>query len=376
MTALSGAVIAVRVDASLDIGTGHVMRCLALAGALADAGATCHFISREHPGNLIDYIRECGHPVHPLPAASANQSLSGPATRPAHARWLGCDRETDTRETAQALRQVASDRGKVDWLIVDSYALDTYWEETLRPGYSRLFAIDDLADRSHGCDVLLDQNVGRIPSDYVGLVPESCRLLIGPRYALLRPEFSVQRPHSLKRRVDPILGHLLISMGGVDRPNATSRVLEGLAGCPLPPECRITVVIGTRSPWKAAVSAAASRLSWTVEVLTGVKDMARLMASSDLAIGAAGTTALERCCLGLPSLLVVLAENQAAGAEALQALGAARLLGEPSAIPTTLPAAIASFQNGLELARMSQAAREVTHGTGIASVVEHMRGIS
>ena len=360
--------VAFRADASLDIGTGHVMRCLTLADALTADGATCTFVCREHPGHLVDHIHARGHAVHALPAPASGE----PAREvPAHARWLGADWETDARQTAETL--TLPGRPVVDWLVVDHYALDARWEGALRGSRDRLLAIDDLADRPHACDLLLDQNLGRDAADYAALVPEHCRLLVGPRYALLRPEFAALRESSLRRRAEPALRHLLITMGGVDRPNATGRVLEALPACPLPADCRITVVVGARSPWRDAVRAVAATLPWRTEVLADVADMARLMAESDLAIGAAGGTALERCCLGLPSLLVVLADNQRPGAAALESHGAARLLGDPAAIAANLPAAIAALLTGSALADMSRAAGAVTQGRGTAEVAGWMR---
>lgn len=361
--------VAFRADASLDIGTGHVMRCLTLADALAAGGAICAFVCREHPGHLIDHIHARGHAVYPLPAPGTGTPAGDV---PAHARWLGVDWETDARQTAEALTLLPG-RSVVDWLVVDHYAIDARWESALRGSRDRLLAIDDLADRPHACDLLLDQNLGRDAADYAALVPKHCRLLVGPRYALLRPEFAALRESSLRRRAQPTLRHLLITMGGVDRPNATGRVLEALADSPLPADCHITAVVGAHAPWRDAVRTAAATLPWRTEVLADVPDMARLMAESDLAIGAAGGTALERCCLGLPSLLVVLADNQRSGAAALDSHGAARLLGDPTAIGANLPVAIAALLTGSALADMSRAAGAVTRGRGTTEVAGWMR---
>ena len=124
------------------------------------------------------------------------------------------------------------------------------------------------------------------------------------------PEFAALRAYSLQRRARPQLRQLLITMGGVDKDNATGEVLTALRVCPLPADCQITVVMGTTAPWLSEVEQLARDMPWPTRVLVGVNDMARLMAESDLAIGAAGATSWERCCLGLPTAMFVLAENQ------------------------------------------------------------------
>jgi spore coat polysaccharide biosynthesis predicted glycosyltransferase SpsG len=136
--------------------------------------------------------------------------------------------------------------------------------------------------------------------------------------------------------------------------------------------CEIVIIIGAKSRWTGAISASAARLPWKVTLLTNVRNMAELMALSDLAIGAAGTTALERCCLGLPSLLVILADNQKSGAYALQTLGAARLLGPPDSIASNLPRELESLLQGNTLIQMSKAAESITDGNGISRVIQRM----
>jgi UDP-2,4-diacetamido-2,4,6-trideoxy-beta-L-altropyranose hydrolase len=253
-------------------------------------------------------------------------------------------------------------------LVVDHYALDEYWESRLRPFCRHLVVIDDLADRRHDCDLLLDQNLGRLPSDYLGRVPEACTLLVGPRYALLRPEFAMLRGYSLKRRSQPGLRNLLITMGGVDQSNVTCQVLEMLKQCAMPEEVRISVVMGPQAPWLAQVRECAQSMPWTTNVLVNISDMAQCMADSDLVIGAAGSTSWERCCLGVPTLMVVLAENQWPSARALQAAQAVELLGDAEVVfrmPYALDRLIAEGASQ----RMAQAAADVTDGQGVGRVL-------
>lgn len=364
--------VAFRTDASLEIGTGHVMRCLTLADALMAQGSTPSlFICRAHEGHLADLVRVRGHRVAVLPAAAQsgpNYLQAGLTDQPQHSAWLGLDWSTDAKQTQECLASELA----VDWLVVDHYALGARWEQALRPHSRHLMAIDDLADRMHDCDLLLDQNLGRAPQDYLPRVPGDCQILAGSRYALLRPAFAQLRPDSLSHRRAARLGHLLISMGGVDKDNATGACLAALAAEDLPPDCVMTVVMGPHAPWLEAVSEQAKHLPWQVQVLIGVQDMASLMAKSDLAIGAAGTTSWERCCLGVPALTVVLAENQWPSARALQEAKAAILVGTPADIAMRLGPCLRQARS--ELASLSARASEVCAGDGARLVVEAMWG--
>jgi UDP-2,4-diacetamido-2,4,6-trideoxy-beta-L-altropyranose hydrolase len=342
------------------------MRCLTLAAALREQGAACRFVCRTHPGNLLEEIGQRGFEVHallPTALGPTDDDPQGEALLP-HAAWLGTNWAADAQQTLTALGETP-----VDWLIVDHYALDARWERVLRAACRRLMVIDDLADRSHDCDLLLDQNLGRSATDYPGLVPRKCLVLAGPQYALLRPEFSVQRPYSLAHRKHPALGHLLITMGGVDKDNITSQILDALPGCSLPEDCRITVVMGPRAPWIAQVRTKAAGMPWPTKVLVNVRDMAKLMSTSDLAIGAAGTTAWERCCLGLPTLIVILADNQKKGALALQRVGAALLISNEIDLASDLNEKISMLMQPGGLDQVINASCVVTDGSGVFHLV-------
>lgn len=350
-----------RADASLAMGAGHVMRCLTLADGLKAGGAECVFICRQHPGNLLDMIRARGFVAHALPMGGEDETTE---ESPAHAAWLGTTWEADAERCLALLNRRA-----IDWLVVDHYALDARWEGRLRPACRRLMAIDDLADRPHDCDLLLDQNLGRRAEDYAGLIPGRCRVLAGPTHALLRPEFAALREYSLARRAEPHLERLLISLGGVDKNNVTGRVLEALKTCPLPEGLRITVVMGARAPWVEEVRGLAREMPWATEVRVNVDDMAGLMADSDLAIGAAGGTAWERACLGLPCLLMVLAENQRPGAVALGETGGVILLDGGPGLAGELRLAFERLRDPARLGEMGIAISRVADGLGVGRVV-------
>lgn len=362
------ATVAFRADASLEISTGHVMRCLTLADELRSRGCDCHFICREHRGHLLDVILRRGFAAHSLGPPSTMSPEVSASARPAHARWLGANWQVDADETLTILRRL-----KPDILVVDHYALELGWETVVRGNIPRLMVIDDLADRPHACDLLLDHNVGRQATDYAGLVPDDCEVLAGPRYALLRPEFASLRAHSLERRREPALRQLLITMGGVDQTDSTGAILAALPLAPLPAECRITVVLGSRAPALARVRQLAAGLRWPSEVRVDTNEMARLMADSDLAIGAAGGTALERCCLGLPSFTLVIAENQKPAAAALERLGAAVTLDWKLDLAPQLVNGIRGLVDDRDsLIRLSQNARDLTDGAGAGRVVSRL----
>jgi UDP-2,4-diacetamido-2,4,6-trideoxy-beta-L-altropyranose hydrolase len=342
----AGVSIAWRADASTTLGSGHVMRGLTLAAALRARGARLHFVCQDLPGHLGERIRAEGHALSLLPA--------------------GLSPAEDARATAQALGR------PVELLGVDHYGLDAAWEHALRPYARRLAVIDDLADRPHDADLLLDQNLGRQATDYDGLLPAGCRRLIGPGWALLRPGFACARPASLARRADGRLRQLLISMGGADPQDATARCLHALAGSALPADTRITVVLGALADSAERVAQAAAALPWPVEVLRNVADMAPLLASADLAIGAAGGSAWERCCLGLPALLLILADNQRPGQAALVAAGAGLSLGTPDDLPQRLAGTLATLTDPGTLAALSQRAAALCDGRGAERVADEI----
>ncbi len=366
--------IVFRTDASLEIGTGHVMRCLTLAEILRERGAACQFICRAHQGNMLDFIRRKGYEVHALPEVFpkgvegdfvvGSEGMAGRSL--VHSQWLGGSQAQDVAACIPILTSI-----QPHWMIVDHYALDVYWERALEPYYRRLMVIDDLADRIHSCDLLLDQNLGRLGGDYDKLVPARATKLIGPSYALLRPEFSQWRPHSLQRRAEYTgLRHLLITMGGVDKDNVTGRVLQTIASKPLVNDVRITVVMGLNAPWLDHVRSLAAVMPHPTEVVCGVSNMAQLMTGSDMVIGAAGATAWERCCLGVPTVMLVLAENQRGIGQALSAVGAAHLVDA-----TDLDGLLLIVQELVEprnIVGMSEAAASVTDGLGAARVATYL----
>lgn len=356
--------IVFRVDASLDIGNGHVIRCLTLASALQEKGASCRFVCSAHEGNLIALIQQRGFETDELPVSKKRDELHSALGNAVHVDY---DWKEDAARTARVLSNTVA-----DWLIVDHYALDARWEEGLLPLCAHLMVIDDLANRPHLCEILLDQNLGRDRQDYLALTPPGCTVLTGPRFALLQPPFSRLRNSSLERSRSGPINRLLITMGGADTENATGLVLEALRKCALPRALRVTVVMGPHAPYRDQIIVLARSMPWETEVLVNVSNMAELMAQSDLAIGAAGTTSWERCCLGLPTLLLVLADNQRGVALAQQQLNSAILLSDLQSLDEQLLSAISLVSAPGALARMSKAAADVTDGEGATRVIAQL----
>lgn len=290
--------IAIRTDASISIGSGHVMRCLTLANELRSRGTEMLFICRDLPGNLCGLIEELGYPLVRL-AAEANEFKM--SVDPPHAPWLAVSWQQDASETIAALPA-----GNVDLLIVDHYALDRRWEGQMRPYVGKIMVIDDLADRPHDCDVLLDQNLYRdLETRYNGLIPDACHKLLGPRYSLLRPEFAQAR-RTLRQR-DGQVKRILVFMGGADPSNETAKVLQVLLALGQK-DLTVDVVVGGSNPHKDEIHALCEANGFAYHYQ--VSNIADMMAAADLAIGAGGTATWERCAMGLPCLVVVLADNQ------------------------------------------------------------------
>ena len=314
-----------RVDASLQIGTGHVMRCLTLADALGEQGAECQFVCREHEGHLMDHIRSRSYQVHALPKPSADTSYGSDL---AHSSWLGVDCYTDAQQTRQLARGA-----KLDWLIVDHYALDYRWESTMRSEYRRIMVIDDLADRHHDCDLLLDQNYGSSAERYAGLVPFECTQVHGPKFALLKPIYAKCRAEKSVRsgKIERVL---IYFGGGADPMNLTGKVFRAFRAPELM-KIELDIVVGSNYMHKEELEAGAASRGGSC-IHTKLPDLSELMARADLAIGAGGATTWERCCLGLPSIVISIADNQRPACEALAADDLVQYLGHFDAITPEL----------------------------------------
>jgi UDP-2,4-diacetamido-2,4,6-trideoxy-beta-L-altropyranose hydrolase len=293
--------IVFRVDSSVQMGSGHVMRCLTLAEEVRQHGMEPVFISRDLPGNMCTVIENRGFEVYRLPL---NPSGAKPITEgPLHAHWLEESWDMDAEQTIQILKH----KQRIDWVVVDHYALDEQWEKRIRPYTEQIMVIDDLADRSHDCDVLLDQNLNEnMETRYDTILPNHCVKLLGPLYALLRGEFREARERNCKR--DGTVRRIFVFFGGSDPTNETSKAIQALFKIDKP-EIMVDVVVGKANPHKEHIRHLCS-LRPKTNYHCQVNNIANLMAEADLAIGAAGTTTWERCAVGLPALMISVASNQ------------------------------------------------------------------
>lgn len=289
-----------RADASSHIGIGHVMRCLSLADELYKHQAEISFITRALNGHVIDTIKFRGYQVYELPTAAEITDISSNSS---YEHWLGCSTIDDANQSVALLKQL-----EPDWIIVDHYALDITWQQIVRHCQGHLMVIDDLANRIHDCDLLLDQNwfSGNTLTRYNSLVPANCTKLLGPAYALLKPEFVTLRDLLPPR--DGCISRILISMGGSDPTNETLKVLKALMAADLR-HLVLDVVCGANHHDMHRIELAAAERGAT-NLYRSVPSLAGFMAKADLMIGAGGTTTWERMCLGLPAIVISTAENQ------------------------------------------------------------------
>lgn len=313
----------IRADASTSIGSGHVMRCLTLAHRLQkEKNAKVVFVMRVLSGNLIDVVEKQGFEVLRLPPANQKYSLNG------YGLWLTVPMEVDAQQTIEILQHYLQEHGcdVVDRLIVDSYALDEQWEQVLRPYCREIMVIDDLANRRHVCDILLDQNFYlNKDARYVGLVPEHCKMLLGPDHALLREEFREAKKHLRKR--DGNIKNILVFYGGSDLTNETEKAIKALVQ--LHDEgysFTADIITGVSNSRREKIENICSKYHF-LHYYCQVSNMAEFMNKADLMLGAGGSTTWERLYMELPALVTAVAENQIQGCEDCSQAGIIEYLG-------------------------------------------------
>lgn len=287
--------VLLRADASVQIGSGHIMRCLTLAQALRQQGAECHFVCQQSEGNLILVIEQLGFTVIPL------------------------DNNIDS-ERIDAIKTQAALYTDYQLLIVDHYQLGLEYCQLLRSHCQYVLVIDDLANRQHDCDVLLDQNLlANASGRYNHLVPAHCIQLLGPGYALLRDEF-------YQTKSQPLPQHILVSFGGSDEHNLTALAITAIASLKFQ-QVTADIVIGANNPWRTELEKQIA-CQPNMQLHVQCNYMAALMQKAQLMLGAGGASHWERCISRLPGLIVTVAENQQATTAHLHQLGACIWLGQ------------------------------------------------
>ncbi len=353
--------VAIRLDVSRQIGTGHFARCLTLANALSQSGAAVTFFCRFIPDGAQQRIAECGHSLHVLP-----QAETPPDTELAHGDWLGASQEEDAQAVIALLGE-----GRPDWLIVDHYAIGKNWHQRLRPYVGHILVVDDLCDRELDCDIVLDQNFRLADTHkYTTEVPSHCIRLLGPRYSLLAPDYGAEREKS-KPRTD--VRKLMIFFGGGDPDGELCIMSAKAALAVLPPEATVEVIFGGGDVMAAAAFEDLCSNYPNFALFGAQKTLAPFMAHADLSVGAVGATSWERMCLGVPTLGVSCADNQYPVAKDLDEAGFIRLIGVKESISQSdIEQAISDVINGGFLEEWSQACMTVCDGSGTSRVVETM----
>lgn len=296
--------IVFRVDASKQIGTGHLIRCVTLAKELERIGARCSFLCKEHEDNLFDYVLENRFELKILKKQKNSYFDMKSKDDLNHSDWLGSSQVDDAQQSIQLMQ--TSDP---DWLIIDHYGIDYRWQELLRPHCKKILVIDDLADRKHTCDLLLDQNfVNNYLNRYDNLVKPTTAKLLGPKFALLQKDYS-----DFKNKVPKInnnVENILVYFGGSDLHGLTESVVDALVEIL---ENTVNVDIVVNQPSKSLLNKIHRKKNFNF--YSNLTTLAPLISKADLAIGAGGTTTWERCFMGTPSIVITTAENQIATAK-------------------------------------------------------------
>jgi len=359
--------IVLRTDSSSVMGMGHVSRCLTLANELSARGHDIIFVCREHPGNWISKLEEALYPVCRLPVPK--QTGLKPSEH--ESSWLGVTIEQDALETMKSLpiRQY-------DWCIVDHYGLDAAWEQQVRKIAKRILVIDDLANRNHDCDILLDQNYfGTLTQHrYRNKVPNFCQCLYGPEHALLQPIYPKLR--RARADHDGQIHRVLVFFGGSDLSDETSKTLHAL-DFPAFSHLKVDVVVGKNYPNLSHIKQVTDN-NPNLTLYQNIPSLAPLMAQADLVIGAGGTTTWERMSLGLPAIIICIAENQQQGARILAEEGFQFLLqnGKKTSIDEWRQAIFQLLNDPALVKKISKKVKLLVDGAGVRRVAQSICGES
>jgi UDP-2,4-diacetamido-2,4,6-trideoxy-beta-L-altropyranose hydrolase len=346
-----------RVDSSQKIGTGHVMRCLALAEELRTRGSEITFFSRDLSGNISDSIKDREFNLKILKAPK-----SSPSRNENYLDWLEVSVQEDQKEMLSLVKGATPTE---TCLVVDHYALDSKWEAPFKKLGLRILVIDDLANRNHDCNLLMDQNYFSDPQTrYRQRVSSDCQLYLGPEFSLLRKEFQTLGKTSRNREK---IEKLLVFFGGIDLTGETEKTLQALSL--LKNQIQVDLIIGSKNPNREKIENLAKNLK-TVKCHVQTPHLAKLMFEADLALGAGGSSTWERCCMGLPSFVISVAENQTETSAQMGKRGYSVFLGsheEVSAkqLAAALDEAISQPKKILEMGKKS---RELVDGMGCAKI--------
>ena len=345
--------VLIRADASDQIGHGHIMRCLTLAAALTRAGAECLFVCRELPGHAQAAIAGYGFPLDLIhyPELSFTDIIA-----------------EDARLT---LLSVAT--WKPHWIIVDHYELNADWQFAVKNSGCRLLALDDWPHRQHQSDLLLDQNLAADAEAYSAWIDSTCRILTGAHFSLLRPEFMRKKVNRIYAENNGL--RILINLGGADLSGYSADIVEQLMPLAQRLNLQLVVLVNQRSVSypQIAEKITAGYYPFAVQLQSYSQDMCSLYDSVDLAIGAGGSSTWERASRGLPTALIVIANNQQATAQAAVTANMAVIIGDFTRSPLLDFAALAGLLSTPDrLQQMSQCAAAIFDGSGPKRIVREM----
>jgi UDP-2,4-diacetamido-2,4,6-trideoxy-beta-L-altropyranose hydrolase len=317
----------IRADASANIGGGHIYRCLTLADQLCELEIAIHFICREENGHLAELIRQRGYRVSLL---SAEHDI---------------DEIEDARQCRSLMEKIIVEFGTVSTILVDHYRLSAIWHTMIAPLAQHMTVIDDLANRPYRCDLIFDQSLGRTLKDYEPWVTEQCKTIVtGAEHALLRYQFiNLREAAKIRRAKTKAVKTVLVAMGATDPDNVTIAVLQQLTTLPEAKNWSVKIALTDKAKHIEEIKRFIDSSALSIELLINVYDMADLILRCDIAIAAAGTSMLERCCLGLPNVIVCVADNQQHIADALVETDSAIAVMSTEQLPTQLSSALQGF---------------------------------
>ena len=354
----------IRSDSSHVMGSGHIMRCLTLAEGLRNFYTSIEFVCRSFPGNLHTLIQEKGFIVHLLPVV--NQNLQNKTDE--YASWVGASQEQDASDTLEKLSD------DYELLVVDHYGIDYLWENMLRQKCRKILVIDDLANRQHDCDFLLDHNFYiNASTRYLGLVPNKCQMLVGPQYALINVHVLKARiwreQHYNMHQESPNSLKCLVFMGGMDIQNYTQPVVDKLIS--LEGSLEITVILGQQN---THINELQNRyLKYTnVKILIQPDNYYLLLAQTDFVVGAGGVSSLERFCIGVPAFVFQVADNQKEVCENLTLSKAAVFVGNIEHLESIENLKEIDRLSELALYKMGSSGTQLVDGLGLEIILKNV----
>lgn len=352
-----------RVDASSEIGFGHLMRCLTLANAAKLRGWCVRFAIRLPSDEVIKLVRQFNYALDKIDGYFTKKTIDSNKLQYSH--WLDITQSEDAEATNDII-----DKNNIDWIVVDHYALDSTWHDKVRRHCTKILVVDDLADRELSCSILVNQNLGFSDKNYANLTMPGAQHMLGPEYAILRSEFGLLRDRAIIRRHTAKIKRILVSMGGADTNDFTYKVLLQLSNSNLAKRCEFIVVTGPAYENRSGLIKFCRASELNIKMKHNVENMAELMTEADLCIGASGTTNWERCCLALPTIIIPIAQNQVQIATSLEESGAV--------IKSSLINLINDFEsllidnNRKRYLNISNKARALCDGSGSIKVIEAM----